>query len=146
MAMHVTAGTTIQSLFLWLRMNVTIHVLEIQMKLVDRHGDSLFTGLIKSSIYQCQKTTNTTTPIKTTNSTAEFVVFNQRKAYSPWSLIPTLDIMLIKIKWLIYCSLVCFICLNFTCGKWSLLIKSSSLWRLMMTINHYASQSTTFIV
>ena len=44
MAMHVIAGTTIQSLFLWLLMNVTIHALEIQMKFVDPHGDSLFTG------------------------------------------------------------------------------------------------------
>ena len=48
---HVTVGTTIQSLFLWLRMNVTIHALEMQMKLVDPHGDSLFTDPIKSSIY-----------------------------------------------------------------------------------------------
>ena len=72
MAMHVTAGTTIQSLFLCLGMNVTFHALEMQMKFVDPRGDSLFTGQIKSSIYQNQKTTFIATPIKTTNTTAEF--------------------------------------------------------------------------
>ena len=68
MVMHVTVGTTIQSLFPWLGMNVTILALEMQMKFVDPRGDSLFTGQMKSSTYQRRFTTNTTTPIKTTNS------------------------------------------------------------------------------
>ena len=55
MVMHVTVGTTIRSLFLWLRMNVTIHALEMEMKFVDLQGDSLFTDRKRRQLQKHQR-------------------------------------------------------------------------------------------
>ena len=55
MEMDVTAEMTIRSSFQWHQTNVIILVLEMKMKFVVRHGDSRYTDLIKSSIYQRQR-------------------------------------------------------------------------------------------
>ena len=73
MVMHVTVGTTIRSLFLWLRMNVTIHALEMEMKFVDLQGDSLFTDRFKSSILSTPKATTTTKTPTTIKTTADLI-------------------------------------------------------------------------
>ena len=55
MEMDVDAEMTIRNSFQWLRTNVIILVLEMKMKFVVLHGDSRYTDLIKSSIYQRQR-------------------------------------------------------------------------------------------